>query len=307
MSAPNLQDDLYPSRNGGNARLAERLDPVIHGADGDCPLLHPAQTDAYTRKGYLVADRLFDADEVRALSGELQRLRSASEHANDEAVIREPDGNAIRSIFEVHKTSAMFARLVCDARLVSVAEHLLGGEVYVHQSRLNYKPGFLGKEFYWHSDFETWHVEDGMPRMRALSVSISLTDNFDANGPLMLVPGSHLKYVVCPGETPEDHYRESLRQQQYGVPPDKLLRELVEQGGIDSITGPAGSATFFDCNTMHGSNSNISPLPRANAFIVYNSVRNRLEEPYGTSAPRPDFLAERHDFKPLSKVAGKIR
>ena len=307
MNDLNLQEDLYPSRNGGSARLAERLDPVIHGNDGDCPLLHPAQTDAYARKGYLVADRLFDADEVRALSGELERLRNASAPVNDEAVIREPDGNAIRSIFEVHKTSAMFARLVCDARLVSVAEHLLGGEVYVHQSRLNYKPGFLGKEFYWHSDFETWHVEDGMPRMRALSVSISLTDNYDANGPLMLVPGSHLKYVVCPGETPEDHYRESLRQQQYGVPPDKLLRELVEQGGIDSVTGPAGSATFFDCNTMHGSNSNISPFPRANAFIVYNSVSNRLARPYGTSTPRPGFLAERHDFTPVTKVAGKIR
>src|SRR3546814_10756649 len=44
-------------------------------------------------------------------------------------------------------------------------------------SRLNYKPGFKGKEFYWHSDFETWHVEDGMPQMRALSMSILLAEN----------------------------------------------------------------------------------------------------------------------------------
>jgi ectoine hydroxylase len=123
----------------------------------------------------------------------------------------------------------------------------------------------------------------------------------------MLVPGSHLKYVVCPGETPDDHYRESLRQQQYGVPPDDLLRQLIDRGGIDSVTGPAGSATFFDCNTMHGSNSNISPFPRANAFIVYNSVSNRLTEPFGTGKPRPGFLAEREDFTPVAKVTGKIR
>lgn len=52
---------------------------------------------------------------------------------------------------------------------------ILGSEVYIHQSRVNYKPGYGGTGFYWHSDFETWHSEDGMPRMRALSVSIALT------------------------------------------------------------------------------------------------------------------------------------
>lgn len=62
-------------------------------------------------------------------------------------------------------------------RLLDIAQFLLDDEVYIHQSRLNYKPGFRGKEFYWHSDFETWHVEDGMPRLRALSISITLTEN----------------------------------------------------------------------------------------------------------------------------------
>src|SRR3546814_19751740 len=72
---------------------------------------------------------------------------------------------------------------------------------YIHQSRLNYKPGFKGKEFYWHSDFETWHVEDGMPRMRALSMSVLLAENTPHNGPLMLIPGSHQSFLTCVGET----------------------------------------------------------------------------------------------------------
>src|SRR3546814_8501331 len=83
------------------------------------------------------------------------------------------------------------ARLAADDRLAGVARFLLGDDVYVHQSRLNYKPGFVGKEFYWHSDFETWHVEDGMPQMRALSMSILLAPNTVLNGPLMIIPGSH--------------------------------------------------------------------------------------------------------------------
>src|SRR5690606_39163792 len=156
----------------------------------------------------------------------------------------------------------------------------LDSEVYIHQSRVNLKPGFHGKEFYWHSDFETWHVEDGMPRMRAVSCSILLTPNTPYNGPLMLVPGSHKQYVACVGRTPEDHYTQSLRRQEFGVPDDDSLARLVEQGGIEAPTGPAGSLLLFDCNTMHGSSSNISPFPRSNLFFVYNSVENRVQAPY---------------------------
>jgi len=176
----------------------------------------------------------------------------------------------------------------------------------VHQSRLNYKPGFRGKEFYWHSDFETWHVEDGMPRMRALSVSISLTDNTPLNGPLMLIPGSHHHYVRCVGETPEEHFRRSLRKQEYGVPDDALLCKLYEKSGAEAVTGPAGTTVFFDCNTMHGSNGNITPLPRSNVFIVYNSVSNALEAPFGPAKPRPSFLAEREHLAPIEAVEGRL-
>src|SRR3546814_12624046 len=75
-----------------------------------------------------------------------------------ETIVAEPQSREIRSIFEIHRQSDAMARLASDARLAEVARFLLGDRVYIHQSRLNYKPGFKGKEFYWHSDFETWHV-----------------------------------------------------------------------------------------------------------------------------------------------------
>lgn len=305
---PNMDKDRYPSRSGGEARLLDRLDPVDYVGDSPAAApLEPAEVKSYREKGYLVMPQLFDAAEVDLLNDELRRLRTEYADTDDERVIREPRGNAMRSIFEVHRLSPLMERLVSDARLVEIARYLLGGDVYIHQSRLNYKPGFVGKEFYWHSDFETWHVEDGMPAMRALSASISLTDNRRSNGPLMLVAGSHRKYVACPGETPEDHYKDSLRRQEYGVPPHDLLAQLVGAGGIESVTGPAGSVTFFECNVMHGSNSNISPYPRANAFVVYNSVSNKPVAPFADVAPRPAFLAEREDFSPVRPVTGKLR
>jgi len=68
------------------------------------------------------------------------------------------------------------------------------------------------------------------------------------------------------------------------VGPDNLasrqvFSRLAEQGGIRVIEAKAGSVIFFDCNTMHGSNSNISPWSRSNVFMVYNRVENTLEAP----------------------------
>jgi ectoine hydroxylase len=68
---------------------------------------------------------------------------------------------------------------------------------------------------------------------------------------------------------------------------------LVARGGIEAPKGAAGSATFFDCNLMHGSVGNLSPWPRTNLFVVYSSVENALQVPFGGKPPRPDFLAER--------------
>jgi ectoine hydroxylase len=76
---------------------------------------------------------------------------------------------------------------------------------------------------------------------------------------------------------------------------------LVKQAGgqIDRATGPAGSVLLFECNTMHGSAGNISPYPRSNVFFVYNSIKNKLEKPFGGTEPRPEFLANRDNVKPI--------
>src|SRR3546814_17551354 len=116
--------------------------------------------------------------------------------------------------------------------------------VYIHQSRLNYKPGFKGKEFYWHSDFETWHVEDGMPRMRALSMSVLLAENTPHNGPLMLIPGSHQPYLTCVGTTPDDHYLCSLKPPASGVTAAELLPYLAPTHGHGPPTAKPDTVTL---------------------------------------------------------------
>lgn len=290
--------DIYPSRHAAEPQILPRLDPVVHSEWNEAAPLSQAQTAQYDRDGYLVLEDIFSAHDVAFLQREAGALLADPDALDSETIITEPGitkpgSGDIRSIFDIHRQSRVMKRLAADARLADVARFLLNDEVYLHQSRLNYKPGFRGKEFYWHSDFETWHIEDGMPRMRALSMSVLLAENTPHNGPLMLIPGSHRGFLTCVGETPDDHYKESLKKQEYGVPDEQNLAELAHHHGIVAPTGKPGTVILFDCNLMHGSNGNITPFPRANAFLVYNAMSNQLLAPFGVATPRPPFIAAR--------------
>jgi ectoine hydroxylase len=289
--------DYYETRSTERSRMIERREPVVYGSAFDGPF-GDDQLRLYEQHGYLTIDRLLDPVALERCQAELRRLLTAEELRGDERVVTEPGSSAIRSIFQVHRISPVFAELVRHPLVVGAARQILGSDVYVHQSRANYKPGFEGKDFYWHSDFETWHVEDGMPTMRALSVVVALTENFPFNGPLMVMPGSHKTFVTGTGTTPENNYQSSLKDQDIGVPDHDVLTTLADRCGIDQIVGPAGSAVVFDCNTIHGSSANITPYPRSNVFLVFNSVENVLEEPIGGLARRPEFLGDRA-FEPV--------
>ena len=297
--------DIYRSRVAREPEFLPRQDPVAHAAWRPGAPLTAEQVEQFDRDGYLVLEDLFDETELQALQNETRQLLSDPASLDPETVITERGGTEIRSIFAVHEQNALMRRLAADERLAGVASFLLDDEVYLHQTRLNYKPGFQGREFYWHSDFETWHVEDGMPRMRALSVSVLLAENTPNNGPLMIIPGSQRVYVTCVGETPMDHYRSSLKKQEYGVPDELSLAELAHRHGIVAPTGHPGTVILFDCNMMHGSNGNITPFPRANAFLVYNAVSNRPQAPFGAVEPRPRFIAAR-EAAPIRPCSGRL-
>jgi len=295
-----LATDIYSSRGNNIASLIERVDPVIYSHDrNNCPVAIEL-IEEYIENGFLILDGLFTEEEVGLFQHEIGRLKDNPEIRLKGEMITESGSGEVRSIFSVHESSNVFKILAADQRLADLARYILNDDIYLHQSRLNYKPGFRGKEFYWHSDFETWHMEDGMPRMRALSMSVTLTENYVHNGSLMLIPGSHMDYAVCPGETPADHYKQSLKKQEYGVPTDESLAELVNRNGITVATGRPGSVVLFDCNLMHGSNGNITPHPRSNVFFVYNALSNRLTNPCTGQAPRPEYIASRENIEIIS-------
>ncbi|NGO71578.1 ectoine hydroxylase [Streptomyces boncukensis] len=296
-TAPERTADRYPTR-GTSEVLIAREDPVVWSEPGTPGPMTATDLSAFERDGFLVLDELLAPGELPALQAELERLTTSDEVKADPRSIVEPKSNEIRSVFEVHKLSEVFAKVASDPRVVGRARQILGSDVYIHQSRINVKPGFGASGFYWHSDFETWHAEDGLAGMRTVSLSIALTENYAFNGSLMLMPGSHKTYLGCEGATPKDNYKRSLQMQDAGIPSNEALVRLSEQYGIGQWTGKAGSAVWFDCNTMHGSGDNITPYPRSNIFFVFNSVENEAVEPFAAPVRRPEYIGAR-DFTPV--------
>ena len=282
--------DLYPTRTTGRENVIPRTGPIVHGTSGP---ISAQEVDHLENKGYVQFADLVTPDEVRQMRDELARLSKDEKTLADERTVTEAKSREVRSIFEVHNSNELFRSIARDPRVIDRARQVLGSDVYIHQSRVNFKPAFTGKEFSWHSDFETWHAEDGMPTPRAVSISISLTDNYTHNGPLLIMPGSHREFVCCVGETPDDNYKNSLVMQGAGTPDGPILTEFADRYGIDVMTGKAGGATMFDSNCMHASNGNITPYSRSNLFLVYNSVENACVAPFSAKTPRPQFVAER--------------
>ena len=267
-----LVSNTYQSRVDNETAILRRRDPIVYSdprAEVPHGLTH-LQLKNYQKNGFILLKGLFGEQEAALFLKEARRMTADRKMRVREEAIVESGDDEVRSMFMVHRLNELYRKITADVRVANVARQILGSDVYIHQSRVNLKSGSFGDELHWHSDFETWHVEDGMPRMRAVSCVMLLSESNEFNGPLMFMPGSHAHYISCAGETPEDHYKQFLRKQAYDP---AALSFLAERGGIQSVKGPAGSVVFFDCNTMHGSGSVLF----SNSFncLIFSSTTRR--------------------------------
>jgi ectoine hydroxylase len=241
-------------------------------------ILESPLVDEYNRNGYFVIRGMFKS--------------SHNSPFNMEHVSIDPKTSGVRSILGVHYQKDIADKYL-NTGLFDLAEEILGEDAYIHQSRINCKtPGNSG--WHWHSDFETWHSQDGMPDMNCTTAMIALDDNTTNNGPLTVIPGSHLWYWSSPkGECYSAE--ENFSDQKEGVPPDSVISELIDRTGnrpVELIL-TAGDVLFFDCNLMHSSETNNSDKNRFNLFFVFNAMSNRLQKPFSYDFIRPEYMATR--------------
>ena len=251
--------------------------------------LTPAQVDEYRERGYIVAPNLFTAAEIAVLNRDLDAYLA---QPKAEIHLQRRGSETARLAYAADRYSEAFRRLVRHPRWIEPARQLLGDEVYIHQLRVNPKAPFDGESFWWHQDYGTWRLEDGMPTPRALMLGVYLDDVTAANGPLLVIPGSHHHGAI-------DEVNPDRNSSGYTVADidRKVIAELVEAHGIEALTFPAGTAVFINCNLVHASPENLTPARRTIVYLNANAVSNKITRPV-----RAEHHASRN-FAPLVPLA----
>ena len=246
-------------------------------------ILNDDQLQQFDTEGWLFFENVFNAEEIALLNGEAHRIFAMDR----EEVFRESDGKTARTAFAAQNYNDAFHRLGRHPRLVGPVRQLLGGDVYMHQFKLNAKAAFNGDVWQWHQDFGTWHRDDEMPEPRAMNIALFLEDVTEFNGALMFIPRSHKSGVIEAG-----HDLKTTSYPLWTIDDDTIAR-LVEEGGIIAPKGKAGSVIMFHSNLVHGSPSNMSPFDRTIVYLSLCHVDNHIRR-----FKRAEWIAHR-DFTPI--------
>lgn len=245
--------------------------------------LDEADLKQFDEEGWLFFENVFDAAEVAVLDREAHRIFATDR----EEVFREKDGKTARTAFAAQTYNEAYRRLGRHPRLVEPVRRILGGDVYMHQFKINAKAAFNGDVWQWHQDFGTWTRDDLMPEPRAMNIALFLEDVTEFNGALMFIPRSHKAGVIEAG-----HDLQTTSYPLWTVDEETITR-LVAEGGIVSPKGKAGSVIMFHSNLVHGSPSNMSPFDRTIVYLSLCHVDNHIRR-----FKRPEWIAHR-DFAPI--------
>lgn len=210
--------------------------------------------EQYRRDGFIVVEGLLDdvtRQRMKQVLAELvENARTVTAH--DDIYDLEPSHSArqprVRRIKKPHLVHPVFAEFMRSPRLLAILSALLGPSgVRLHGSKLNLKAPEIGSAVEWHQDWAFYpHTNDDL-----LAVGVLLDDATEQNGPLMVLPGSHL------GPT-YDHHGADGRFCGAMEP----TRDGLDFARAKPLIAPAGACSFHHVRAVHGSGQNRSAQSR---------------------------------------------
>ena len=247
--------------------------------------LTQGQIEEYNERGYLFIPNCFTSEEAKLLKREANLV-----YALDRKEVWRENSGVARTAFAAHRYNEGFRRLGAHPRLINPVMQLLGGPAYIHQYKVNAKAAFDGDIWQWHQDYGTWRRDDDMPEPRAMNIAVYLDDVTAANGPLLLIPGSHKQGVLEAG-----HDLESTSYPLWTLD-RQTVTQLAQRGGCEAPVGLAGSVLMFSSLLVHASPPNISPFDRTIVYLSLCHVDNHIRK-----FQREEWIAHR-DFTPIEPL-----
>jgi phytanoyl-CoA hydroxylase len=149
-------------------------------------------------------------------------------------------------------------RLVCDERLVDVAEQFLGPNVAMFAAHYIAKGPHKGQAVQWHQDGSYWPLEP----MEVATLWVAGTDSVVDNGCMRVLPGTQNVRLRKQSEMVE------LDPEKFvlgvGIHPD----EIDEVDAVD-LQLQAGDVSIHNPTIIHGSNANTSDRWRVGLTLRY--------------------------------------
>jgi phytanoyl-CoA hydroxylase len=225
-------------------------------------VLNQTQIDEYNRVGAIVVPDVLTQDEVqrlRRVTDEfVEKARAVAQHNEiyDLEDTHTPQQPRVRRIKSPHLHDPAYGDLVRHAKIINVLKALWGPDIRFDTAKLNMKSAGFGAAVEWHQDWAFYpHTNDDLA-----AVGIMMDDMELANGPLMIIPGSHKGPIF-------DHHTDG----RFCGAMDPATREIDYAKAIP-LTGAAGSITVHHVRAVHGSAPNTSNKERRLLLLQYRAA-----------------------------------
>lgn len=196
-----------------------------------------ALANHFARDGFVIARRMFRAEQMRDLIAEIQSF----EHKADRA---EPlDQGGMRFYSDIFRQSELIRRFITEPALIDFLARIAGPDLWVRWDQAVAKgPG---------SGVFAWHQDNGYNRLpqQHYQVWIALSEMRQDNGGLWLVPGSHKHRF--PHARVANHFA-AVGSERYDDPGS--ARVFIE--------ADAGDVVVFSSLTLHKTYENVTAKSR---------------------------------------------
>ncbi|CAN5467600.1 phytanoyl-CoA dioxygenase family protein [soil metagenome] len=198
----------------------------------------------YAEKGYALAKGMFSAAECDQLTDHYMAMIHRGGDGWAEGDVDPTSDDPLKRyprLLQPHRGEQTARDYMLDPRIRAWLHDLLGQDPFAVQTMVYFKPaGARGQAL--HQDQRYLRVEPGT----CMAAWLVLDDTDEENGCLMVVPGSHLYQILCPGTSD----------------PTKSFTgdEITPPPGTQAVPLPMrrGDVLFFNGQLIHGSGPNTS-------------------------------------------------
>ena len=215
----------------------------------------------YRENGFLVAEKLFTAEEVREVKGETLEIFRGERgliEGLQKADIKESEAETLLKYLCIHfphKLSPLIFKQLAHPRVTAILQRLISPNVKAMQSMLFVKaPGKPG---------QSWHQDEYYIPTRDCSLTgawIAIDDADLENGCLWVLPRSHRPAKIYP--------RAPYTGGEYGEH-DTIDPALFDESEAIPVEVKAGSVIFFNGYLLHSSRRNRSRQRFRRALVCH--------------------------------------